>query len=137
MWAQVPSKEQVSSVTEELQSRSTLPEHLKKVLSSLPKDTHPMTQLSIAILTLQVSHCCQRYGRDLIPHSPLTPQSNSRHVSCSNSSWAVSTQHTCKYKDPDIALHARIAMLLQSMAMLQATGISSHNTGHAALCMRS
>ena len=55
-WAQVPSKEQVSSVTEELQQRSTLPDHLKKVLSSLPKDTHPMTQLSIAILALQVSH---------------------------------------------------------------------------------
>lgn len=46
----MPSKEQVSAVTQELQQRSTLPEHVKKVLKSLPKDTHPMTQLSIAIL---------------------------------------------------------------------------------------
>jgi citrate synthase len=51
---QVPSKDQASAVTQELQQRSTLPEHLKKVLKSLPKDRHPMTQLSIAILALQV-----------------------------------------------------------------------------------
>ncbi|DBB15161.1 TPA: hypothetical protein ACH3X3_004166 [Trebouxia sp. C0006] len=49
----VPSKDQPSAVTQELQQRSTLPEHLKKVLKSLPKDRHPMTQLSIAILALQ------------------------------------------------------------------------------------
>ena len=42
-------------MTEELKARSTLPDYLKKTLASLPKDTHPMTQLSIAILALQVS----------------------------------------------------------------------------------
>lgn len=51
---QVPTKEQAASVTEELRSRSVLPDYLKKVLAGLPKDTHPMTQLSIAILALQV-----------------------------------------------------------------------------------
>ncbi len=55
MGVQVPSKEQAASVTEELRARSALPDYLKKVLASLPKDTHPMTQLSIAILALQVS----------------------------------------------------------------------------------
>lgn len=49
----VPTKEQAASVTEELRSRSVLPDYLKKVLAGLPKDTHPMTQLSIAILALQ------------------------------------------------------------------------------------
>ncbi len=53
---QVPTKEQAASVTEELRSRSVLPDYLKKVLAGLPKDTHPMTQLSIAILALQVCH---------------------------------------------------------------------------------
>ena len=52
---QVPSKEQAASVTEELRARSALPDYLKKTLASLPKDTHPMTQLSIAILALQVT----------------------------------------------------------------------------------
>lgn len=51
---QIPSQEQVSSVTEELRGRSVLPDYLKKVLKSLPEGTHPMTQLSIAIMALQV-----------------------------------------------------------------------------------
>lgn len=55
---QIPSKEQASSVTEELRSRSALPEHLKKVLKALPEGTHPMTQLSIAIMALQVGCEC-------------------------------------------------------------------------------
>ena len=51
---QVPSKEQAASVTEELRARSALPDYLKKVLKTLPEGTHPMTQLSMAIMALQV-----------------------------------------------------------------------------------
>ena len=53
---QVPSTEQVSSLSEELRARSKLPQHVFKVLDALPEGTHPMTQLSTAVMALQVRH---------------------------------------------------------------------------------
>ena len=53
---QVPSAEQVSSLSEELRARSKLPQHVFKVLDALPEGTHPMTQLSTAVMALQVRH---------------------------------------------------------------------------------
>ncbi|KFM23540.1 putative citrate synthase, mitochondrial [Auxenochlorella protothecoides] len=50
---EVPTPAQVSSVTEELRSRSALPNHVKALLGSLPAGTHPMTQLAQAVLGLQ------------------------------------------------------------------------------------
>ena len=52
--AQVPTQEQAASVTKELQARSQLPPQVAKVLAAMPKETHPMTQLSQAVLALQV-----------------------------------------------------------------------------------
>lgn len=49
----MPSQEQVGSVTEMLRSRSELPDAVPKALESLPADTHPMTQLAVAVLALQ------------------------------------------------------------------------------------
>lgn len=51
---QIPTKEQVSQVSEELRARSQLPPHILKVLDALPQNTHPMTQLSTAVMALQV-----------------------------------------------------------------------------------
>lgn len=42
------------ALTEDLRSRSALPKHVAKVLKALPKGTHPMTQFSTAVLSLQV-----------------------------------------------------------------------------------
>jgi citrate synthase len=52
--AQVPSDQQVSSVREDLQARSKLPDYVFKVLHALPADTHPMTQFSMLVMALQV-----------------------------------------------------------------------------------
>ena len=41
-------------MTKELQARSQLPPQVAKVLAAMPKETHPMTQLSQAVLALQV-----------------------------------------------------------------------------------
>ena len=52
---QVPSAEQVGALSAELSYRGKdIPPHVHKVLASLPADTHPMTQFSIAVLALQV-----------------------------------------------------------------------------------
>ena len=52
-YAQVPNKEQVLALSEELRSRSALPAHVPAVLKALPPGTHPMTQFSTAVLALQ------------------------------------------------------------------------------------
>lgn len=49
----VPTPEQTAALTAELHSRSSIPDNVKATIASLPRDTHPMTQLSIAMLALQ------------------------------------------------------------------------------------
>jgi len=50
---ELPSEEDVQEITKEWQQRSALPDYLIKVLDTIPKDTHPMTQFSLGILNLQ------------------------------------------------------------------------------------
>jgi len=50
----VPTAAEAASVTEELHSRSQLPAGTRRVINSLRKDMHPMTQLSIAVNAMQV-----------------------------------------------------------------------------------
>jgi citrate synthase len=50
---EIPTYEDCKAVTEEWRKRSHLPDHLVKAMESIPKDTHPMTQFSLAILALQ------------------------------------------------------------------------------------
>jgi len=53
-------------LTKQWTSRSTVPEHTFKVLDSMPKDTHPMTQLSMAIVSLQTgSTFARRYSEGM------------------------------------------------------------------------
>jgi len=50
---ELPTEEDVKEITEEWRKRSTLPDYLIDVLKAIPKDTHPMTQFSQGILSLQ------------------------------------------------------------------------------------
>jgi citrate synthase len=50
---ELPTDEDVQEITKEWQKRSTLPGYLIDVLKAIPNDTHPMTQFSQGILTLQ------------------------------------------------------------------------------------
>lgn len=51
---QVPTKQQVKGVTEDLRRRSTVPPHVKTMLEAMPLDTHPMTQLVTLVAAMQV-----------------------------------------------------------------------------------
>lgn len=53
MVGELPTKEQALEVEAEWAKRSAIPEHVYKMLKSMPKDTHPMTLLSQAVLALQ------------------------------------------------------------------------------------
>jgi citrate synthase len=49
----LPTQSQVKQLTENLRSRSRLPEYVYQLLRDVPKHTHPMTQFSMAVLALQ------------------------------------------------------------------------------------
>lgn len=51
--AEVPTAEQAKSVTEELRHRAKLPDHVEPLIRSFPKNMHPMTQLSMALMACQ------------------------------------------------------------------------------------
>eukprot|EP00607_Mallomonas_marina_P007249 CAMPEP_0182417052 /NCGR_PEP_ID=MMETSP1167-20130531/1477_1 /TAXON_ID=2988 /ORGANISM="Mallomonas Sp, Strain CCMP3275" /LENGTH=458 /DNA_ID=CAMNT_0024590333 /DNA_START=43 /DNA_END=1419 /DNA_ORIENTATION=- len=51
--SEVPTVEQANSITEELAKRAKLPAHVEPMIRGFPKDMHPMTQLSIALLACQ------------------------------------------------------------------------------------
>ncbi len=50
---EIPTAEEVNWLTEEWKKRSAVPAYVFAVLDTLPADTHPMTQFSVAINTLQ------------------------------------------------------------------------------------
>jgi citrate synthase len=59
---EIPTTEDCLAITEEWQKRSVLPQYLIDTMNAVPRDTHPMTQFSLAILQLQrESIFAQRY----------------------------------------------------------------------------
>lgn len=50
---EIPTDAEVKQLTEDLHSRANLPAHVVNILNSLPKDMHPMTQLSIGVNACQ------------------------------------------------------------------------------------
>lgn len=50
---EVPTADQTAALNEELHKRSTIPQQVIDLVDSLPKDMHPMTQLSMGLLALQ------------------------------------------------------------------------------------
>ena len=49
----LPDENDVKQISLELESRSDVPDYVFSVINDLPKDMHPMTQFSIAILSLK------------------------------------------------------------------------------------
>ncbi len=49
----VPTEAQTLEVVEDFKARRELPQYVKTMLENLPRDTHPMTMFSAAILSLQ------------------------------------------------------------------------------------
>ena len=50
---EIPTEAQVKGLSQELRSRAELPAQVLKVLEALPANTHPMTQLTCAIMAMQ------------------------------------------------------------------------------------
>ncbi|MCK4654837.1 MAG: citrate (Si)-synthase, partial [Candidatus Cloacimonetes bacterium] len=52
---EIPGKQDLERLQEEMRLRSEVPEHVWDVIRALPKETHPMTMFSIAILAMEAS----------------------------------------------------------------------------------
>merc|ERR1719265_2545468 len=50
---EIPTEAEVKALNEELHKRATIPDDVLKLIDSLPKDMHCMTQLSMSLLALQ------------------------------------------------------------------------------------
>lgn len=61
---ELPTDEDVKIVSGEWQRRSNVPKHVFTMLDSLPKQTHPMTQFSMAITAMQTESVFAKAYRD-------------------------------------------------------------------------
>ncbi len=50
---EIPTGSDVAEITAAWRGRETLPDYVTRVLDEMPRDTHPMTQLSMGILAMQ------------------------------------------------------------------------------------
>ena len=63
---EIPTKEQIETLTKELEKKGQLPDTVVHMIQNLPKNMHPMTQLSTAILALQpTSHFATAYSNGM------------------------------------------------------------------------
>lgn len=63
---EVPDEEQVKWLSDQWTSRCNVPEHTFKVIDSLPEGTHPMTQFSVAVTSMQTtSQFSHRYAEGI------------------------------------------------------------------------
>ncbi len=63
---EIPTQDDVKWLTDQWTNRSIVPDHTFKVIDSFPVDTHPMTQLSAAIISLQTgSVFARRYAEGM------------------------------------------------------------------------
>ncbi len=66
---EVPTKEQVQWLSDEWEKRASIPDHTFKALDALSPDTHPMTQFSMAVLSMQTeSVFAKRYAEGMSKH---------------------------------------------------------------------
>ncbi len=71
---EVPTQEQVNWLSDEWEKRAHVPEHTFKALEALPADTHPMTQFSMAIVSMQSeSVFSKRYAEGISKHDYWDP----------------------------------------------------------------
>lgn len=63
---EIPTQEEVNAITTEWHKRSNVPVHTFNAIEALPKNTHPMTQFTVAIASMQTeSLFAKRYAEGM------------------------------------------------------------------------
>ncbi len=137
---EIPSEEEVKWLTDQWLQRCNIPEHTLKMLDAMPSDTHPMTQFSMAILSMQTeSVFARRYSEglskteywdatyedsmNLIARLPRIAAyiyrrtyHNSKHISpdFSNNDWAGNFAHMLGMESPDFKSLMRLYLTIHA-----------------------
>lgn len=136
---EIPTKEQVDWVSAQWRERAGVPQHTYDVLDALPADTHPMTQFSIAIVSLQSeSVFARRYAEgiskldywdptyedamNLIARLPRVAAyiyrrtfHNGNHIAPDNSlDWAANFAHMLGVEDSDFKSLMRLYLTIHA-----------------------
>ena len=148
---ELPTEEDVIEVSREWRERSPLPDYLVDILNTIPKDTHPMTQFSLAILSLQRdSIFAKRYregmskmeywdpmyedSMNLIAKVPLIAAyiyrksyKNDEHIPANpNLDWAGNLAHMIGIEDEDFKELMRLYLTIHSDH--EGGNVSAHTT---------
>jgi len=136
---EVPTAEEAQWLSKEWAKRSSVPQHVFDVLNSLPLDTHPMTQFSIAITAMQnESVFARRYDEGFgkaeywdatyedtmnlvarVPHVAAfiyrRSFHNGQHIASDPSlDWAANFAHMLGFESPDFQELMRLYMTIHA-----------------------
>ena len=136
---EAPTAEEVQWLSKEWAKRSSVPKHVFDVLNSLPLDTHPMTQFSIAITAMQnESVFARRYDEgfgkaeywdatyedtmNLVARVPQVAAyiyrrsfHNGQHIASDPSlDWAANFAHMLGFESPDFMELMRLYMTIHA-----------------------
>ena len=136
---EAPTAEEVQWLSKEWAKRSSVPQHVFDVLNSLPLDTHPMTQFSIAITAMQnESVFARRYDEgfgkaeywdatyedtmNLVARVPQVAAyiyrrsfHNGQHIASDPSlDWAANFAHMLGFESPDFMELMRLYMTIHA-----------------------
>jgi citrate synthase len=147
---QIPTKEQVDGLTSELHSRSKVPGFVLDMIARFPKNMHPMTQFSAAVLGLQTqSKFAAAYDRgvnkseywkythedalDLIAALPQVASHIYRHlykkgelIAPTNTDWASNFAHMLGFNNKNF--HELLRLYLTIHADHEGGNVSAHTT---------
>lgn len=148
---EIPTEEDVRTLSNELARRSIVPKHVFDVLDSLPAATHPMTQFSIAVMAMQTESlfaAAYRKGvskkdywdytyedsMNLIARLPRIAAyiyrrkyKNNEHIEPDHKlDWAANLAHMMGYEDFDVKRLMRLYMTIH--ADHEGGNVSAHTT---------
>jgi citrate synthase len=148
---QVPTQEQADELSKDLATRSKVPDHVLDTISRYPKNMHPMTQFSAAVLGLQTeSKFFEAYQRgvpkadywkyafedslDLIAKLPVVAAHIYRHLyhngktisPDNNLDWGANFAHQLGYNDKTFHDLMRLYLVIHSDH--EGGNVSAHTT---------
>ncbi len=118
---EVPTKEEALEVEKEWKKRSRVPEHVFNVLRAMPKDSHPMSLFSPAVLALQPEFVfARRYQEGLAREDYWEPMLEDSLNLTAKLPTIAAFIYSLKYRDgefippdPDLDLGANFAHMMQ------------------------
>jgi len=103
MTGEIPTQEEIDDVIEEFKKRSKVPEYVWDILRAMPKDSHPMTMFSNAILSMQKeSEFVKKYNEGISKYDLWEPMYEDALSIYAKLPSIAAFIYRLKYRDGDI-----------------------------------